>query len=239
MAAWTTLARAAAAVLFPPVCVGCGGLVEASGYRHLCGRCAPAVALIAGGAGAPAGQPDGPGAGGRPGGEAAPDLGQARAAVRLEGPARALLLELKYRGGRHVLEDMAEIFRRSPALLAHVRGAALVPVPLHPRKERERGFNQSALLAAVLAREAGGGTAVAGLLQRVVDTPTQTGLDRDCRRANLKNAFALASGAVLNARLRYLLVDDVFTTGSTLNGCARVLRGAGSGVPDVATYGHG
>jgi ComF family protein len=230
MAGWTNLARAAAAVLFPPVCVGCGALVEASGYRHLCARCARAVALIPGGVSAPGRQPDD---------GAAADLGRACAAVRLEGPARALLLELKYRGGRQVLADIAEIFRRCPALLAHVRGAALVPVPLHPRKERERGFNQSALLAAVLAREAGGGTAVAGILRRVVDTPSQTGLDRGRRRANLKNAFALASGAVLNARLRYILVDDVFTTGSTLNGCARVLRGAGSGVLDVATYGHG
>ena len=243
MAGWTTLARAAGAVLFPPVCVGCGGLVEASGYRHLCARCARALALIPGAAWAPCRQPDGAAIGGgsgcRPDEDPAADLGRARAAVRLEGPARALLLELKYRGGRQVLGDIAEIFRRSPALLAHVRGAVLVPVPLHPRKERERGFNQSALLAAVLARAAGGGTTVAGLLRRVVDTPTQTGLDRDRRRANLKNAFALASGAVLNARLRYILVDDVFTTGSTLNGCARVLRGAGCGVLDVATFGHG
>jgi len=155
------------------------------------------------------------------------------------GPARALVLELKYHGGRHVLRDMEAIFRRSPSVLALARGAVLVPVPLHPRKERERGYNQSALIAGVLARAAGGGARVEPLLRRVVDTPTQTSFDRRTRRDNLKNAFALDSRAGLNPSLHYLLVDDVFTTGSTLNSCARVLRQAGCLKLDVATFGHG
>ena len=161
------------------------------------------------------------------------------AAVMSRGPARSLVLELKYHRGLHVLADMRELFRRSPAVLECARGAVLVPVPLHPRKLRERGFNQSALLAEALAAVAGGGASLSTLLRRSVDTPTQTALDRAGRRENLKNAFALARGRPFNPRLHYVLVDDVFTTGSTLDSCARVLRRAGCLNLDIVTFGHG
>jgi ComF family protein len=159
--------------------------------------------------------------------------------VLFKGPARALVIELKYHRGLHVLEDMGQIFRRAPHVLESVRGATLVPVPLHPRKARERGYNQAALLAQVLADAAGGSTRVAALLRREVDTMTQTAFDRRKRMANLKNAFALAPGATLTPELHYIIVDDVFTTGSTLNSCARTLRRAGALKLDVITFGHG
>jgi len=72
-----------------------------------------------------------------------------------------------------------------------------------------------------------------------VDTVSQTHFDRATRQENLKNAFALAPGAAINPGQRYLLVDDVFTTGSTLNACAAVLRRAGGRTLDVITFGHG
>jgi ComF family protein len=149
------------------------------------------------------------------------------------------VIELKYHRGLHVLADMAEVFRRAPHLLESVRGATLVPVPLHARKARERGYNQALLLATTLARVAAGDTAVEPLLRRVVDTQTQTAFDRRTRMANLKNAFAIAKGATVNPALHYILVDDVFTTGSTLNSCARTLRRAGALKVDVVTFGHG
>jgi ComF family protein len=152
---------------------------------------------------------------------------------------RSLVIELKYHHALHLLDDCAALLRGAPHLVAHVRGARLVPVPLHPRKRRERGYNQSALLAAELARVAGGETTVAPLLVRRLDTPTQTAFDRLSRLANLQNAFALAPGATLRSSDRYVLVDDVFTTGSTVNGCARVLREAGAELVDVATLAHG
>jgi ComF family protein len=169
----------------------------------------------------------------------APAYRTGRTAILLKGPGRALMHELKYHRGLHVLDDIEEIFRRAPGMADFARGAALVPVPLHPRKERERGYNQSALIAGRLARVAGGGACVRPLLRRRVDTFSQTAFDRRTRRQNLKNAFALARSAVINSAQHYILVDDVFTTGSTLNSCAGVLRRAGSLNLDVVTFGHG
>ncbi len=136
-----------------------------------------------------------------------------------------------------MLEDIETIFRRSELIQDHVRGGILVPVPLHARRQRERGFNQSALLARALARAAA--VPWRPLLRRVADTPSQTAFDRRRRQANLKNAFALAPGAALNPQQRYILVDDVFTTGSTLNSCARALRRAGGELIDVVVFAHG
>ncbi len=76
-------------------------------------------------------------------------------------------------------------------------------------------------------------------LRRDLDTRSQTEFDRKTRQANLKNAFALVPGARLTPHLKYVLVDDVFTTGSTLNSCARVLRRAGALNLDVVTFAHG
>ena len=247
-AALGQLARGLGDVVFPPACVFCRGVVErtdgeAGGFRHLCARCVRQVDGVTPPHCTTCGHPFyGEMAGERqcPHCEGlAPAFREGRTAVLLKGPARALVHELKYHRGLFVLRDMEEIFRRAPHVLALARGAVLVPVPLHPRKERERGYNQSALLAAVLARAAGGGARVVALLQRPVDTVSQTHHDRRARQANLKNAFALARGAAFNPAEHLVLVDDVFTTGSTLNSCARVLRRAGGVNLDVVTFGHG
>ncbi len=236
-------------VVFPPVCVHCRALVEPAagggggGFRHLCARCAGQLEFVRPPHCTTCGHPFyGVVEGARmcvkcEGLE--PAYREGRTAVLFKGPARALVIELKYHRGLHVLEDIGEIFRRAPHVLEGVRGATLVPVPLHPRKERERGYNQTELLAQVLAEVAGEGTRVAQLLRREIDTATQTAFDRRTRIANLKNAFALAPGHALDPDQHYILVDDVFTTGSTLNSCARTLRRAGALQLDVVTLGHG
>ena len=93
--------------------------------------------------------------------------------------------------------------------------------------------------AHALARAVGPGTEIAELLRRQIDTPSQTAFDRRTRLANLKNAFALAPRVTLNPSRRFILIDDVFTTGSTLNHCARVLRARGCVNVDVLTLAHG
>jgi ComF family protein len=159
--------------------------------------------------------------------------------VLFKGPARELVHELKYHGGLYALSDIELVIRRSARVLELVRDAVLVPVPLHSRKERERGYNQSLLLAECFARAAGGRTTVKTLLKREIDTQSQTAFDRKSRRSNLKNAFSLSGKGDTNADQHYVLVDDVFTTGSTLNSCASVLRRTGCLKLDVVTFGHG
>jgi ComF family protein len=243
------IARGLSDVVFPPTCVHCRALVETDGtptsreFRHLCVRCVAQLEFVRPPHCSTCGHPfygavDGarmcPKCEGLD-----PAFGEGRTAVLFKGPARALVIELKYHRGLHVIEDMAEIFRRAPHVLERVRGATLVPVPLHSRKARERGYNQAILLATALASVAGGGTRVEPLLHREIDTQTQTAFDRRTRMANLKNAFAIAKSATVNPALHYILIDDVFTTGSTLNSCARTLRRAGALKVDVVTFGHG
>ena len=238
-------------VVFPPGCVHCRALVSneesgtgaAAGFRHLCHRCAGQIEYVTPPHCLTCGHPFY----GVVEGERMcvkceglePAFREGRTAVLFKGSARALVIELKYHRGLHVLEDMGMILRRAKHLLDLVRGAALVPVPLHARKARERGYNQAELLAELLLAAAGGGTRLEPLLRREVDTTTQTAFDRRTRMANLKNAFALAPGATLNPEQHYIIVDDVFTTGSTLNSCARTLRRAGALKLDVVTFGHG
>lgn len=228
-------------VVFPPSCVACRSVVEGSGFKHLCVKCAGQLDFVQAPHCATCGSPfygvmegermcphcDG----------LNPAFRTGCTAVLFRGPARALVIELKYHRGLHAVADMEAIFARSTEVRAQVAGAVLVPVPLHARKARERGFNQSLLLAQALARVGGG--RVEELLRRDVDTRSQTEFDRKTRQANLKNAFALVPGARLTPDLKYVLVDDVFTTGSTLNSCARVLRRAGVLNLDVVTFAHG
>ena len=99
----------------------------------------------------------------------------------------------------------------------------IAPVPLHGRRERERGYNQSSLLAREVSRRAGIGLAHA--LRRTRDTPTQTAMSIEERRRNVDGAFECA-GDVRGQRA--LLVDDVVTTGATMSACAATLKAAGA-----------
>jgi ComF family protein len=233
---------------FPPGCVSCGAPTEptrAEGLRHVCAACAPQIFRVKAPHCTCCGHPFF--------GEVAADterlcphctglhpaFDEGRTLTLFRGPARDLIHALKYHRAIHVVEDLETLARAHTHGLALLRDATLVPVPLHPRKARARGFDQVALLAAALARAAGLGTRVEPLLRRVTDTLSQTSLDRAARRANLKNAFALAPGATVTPDLHYVLIDDVFTTGSTLNACATVLRRAGARRLDVLTFGHG
>lgn len=161
------------------------------------------------------------------------DLPQCRASVIYGAGSEPWVVRFKYprRGlagldptARRVLEEWVRTAaRRRPGPPPD----AVVPVPLHARRLRERGFNPAALLAYAVARELGSRVAPPGLLVRLRDTPTQTRLDRRARQANVAGAFGSARPREIAAR-RLLLVDDVATTGATLVEASRALRKAGA-----------
>jgi ComF family protein len=147
------------------------------------------------------------------------------AAVAYEGPARELVRALKFRTALGVAPPMAAaIVAGAPeGLLA--AGSALVPVPLHPRRERRRGFNQAEALAEAVARRAG--LPVARVLRRGGGSGSQVGRGRGDRARALQGSVAALQG--VRAPPRALLVDDVITTGATLAECAAALLAAGCG----------
>lgn len=227
---------------FPRTCVACGDPVDDGVFRYLCESCARELFLVQPPAcsvcgfpffGVIAGHQVCPHCA-----ELNPAFDEGKALFLAKGPGRSLIHELKYHQGFYVFEDIRRMLELCPHFLAYLKGATLVPVPLHPVKKRERGYNQSERIAQFLSQQAEG-SSVKNLLQRREFTKTQTRLNRDERHRNVKNAFALASDAVVIPTQQYILIDDVFTTGSTLNACAATLREAGAEQIKVATLGHG
>lgn len=147
-----------------------------------------------------------------------------------EGPLRQAIHKLKYEGDTPLAKPLAALL--SETLLRDgflpqddgdpPRQPVLVPVPLHPKRYAERGFNQSELLARELSRVTG--WQLLHALERVKPTRSQVGLSERERTENVKGAFACKS-SLLPAQIT--LIDDVCTTGATLSECAAVLRASG------------
>jgi ComF family protein len=156
------------------------------------------------------------------------------APVGYEGPARELVRALKFRGAVALADAMAaQIAANAPrGLLAEAAFCdpapppVLVPVPLHARRARARGFNQARVLAEALARRTG--LATSHCLERLGAEGTQVGRGRHERRAGPAGRVLMRSAQAAEAPTRALLVDDVVTTGGTLAACADALRSAGT-----------
>jgi len=264
---WAAVGQALLNTLLPPRCQACGGCLDclADGQKvtalslesrrlgpvaflkeHLCADCLKGVRLIQ----APMCTCCGQMFVGRVG----PDhicgacsgndwqFGRARAAAIFDASLAVLVHRLKYNGRAGLARPLGKLMLTK--LREHWDPAdfdRLVPIPLHPRRIRDRGFNQSLLLLRswnqVDQRMANGlkeRSTAPGLLERIKPTISQTGLGRRERVANLKNAFRVPTGTPVTG-LKVLLVDDVFTTGATANECARTLLRAGARSVDVFT----
>jgi ComF family protein len=152
------------------------------------------------------------------------------------GNLRQAVLRLKFGGDERLGARLGELLASPWDALPQVGEFAsplIVPVPLHASRRRERGFNQSDLLAAGLVRALGRQNAGAAppvakaCLRRKRATPPQTGLSVAARRENLQGAFEVVKPQAVRGR-RIVLVDDVMTTGATLSACARALKRAGA-----------
>jgi len=178
--------------LTPPLCDVCGDPLPTLNGRTVCRSC---------------------------GGTTHP-VSRARAIGAYDDPLRAIVHALKYDARRSLARPLGEMMLARGADV--LEGAScVVPVPLHPSRRRERGFNQARDLARQL------GLPVIEALARVRRTPPQTELSAQERRKNLDGAFATTSHVRKLIGATVVLVDDVSTTGATLDACAQALKNAG------------
>jgi ComF family protein len=169
-----------------------------------------------------------------------PPFQRAAAYGSYEGALRGLIHLLKYEQVRPAAGVLGGMLAQAIAHLSPSFGrdpVLFLPVPLHDEKLRQRGFNQSELAARCALRLVPKGAILVldtGILQRRRATTSQIGLTRHQRRANVRGAFVVSQPSRIAGR-EVLLADDVFTTGTTVSECARVLRLAGASKVWVAT----
>jgi ComF family protein len=224
------LARVADLVV-PRRCPGCGAITEGD----FCGACADAIRPVAAPICETCGADLPPGAtSNRPDCEwCRPKkfrFDAARAAVQHDGPTRRAVIRFKYHRipslGGPLAALMTRALDRAPELFEDLRGAdVIVPVPLHWRRLAWRGFNQADQLARPVA--AALGIPVAPSLKRIRNNRPQSRLTNKQRVENVKGIFALDPRFPVDGK-KVILLDDVMTTGSTVNECARVLKKSGA-----------
>lgn len=229
--------RGALTLVYPPQCIACQA---ATGETHaLCPSCWSTMPMIAEPVCARLGTPFehdfGPGMLSPAAIADPPRFDCARAVAVHDGAARAMVTRLKYGERLDLARSMARLMAGSGRdMLAACD--LVVPVPMHRGRLWRRRYNQAALLALELGRLVEKPVSL-DALQRIKRTPPQVGLTRNERRANLAGAFKVSPEARPGlAGLHLVVIDDVRTTGSTLNACAHILRQAGAARIDVLTF---
>ena len=224
---WAALGDALLAVLFAPACAACGRQLERPTRGPVCEACWGSIRALTPPLCAACGDPlptwrtiSLPLARCARCRRAPRHVDCARSIGEYEGALRAIVHAMKYEGRRSLARPLAVLMReRGAAMLAGADAA--VPVPLHPSRRRARGFTQ----AADLARHVG--VRVAPALRRVRATAAQAALPAGRRHGNVRGAFAATrAAAALRGRI-VVLIDDVSTTGATLDACARALKACG------------
>jgi ComF family protein len=231
-------------LVFPPFCPLCRAPLGTGRRDPLCGQCWAAIdRLPAPGCrvcGVPAerfGAADLRAAAGRTCGGCRlmpPAFSYARTAARYGDTVRLAVHALKFGSRRALAAPLGDLLAEiDPRTLPIPAPALIVPVPLHPSRQRARGFNQACLLAERLGR-AWGLPVEPRALTRTRATEPQSDLPAAARRANVRGAFAVRRRDRVDGR-HVVLVDDVLTTGSTVDACARALRAAGATAVGVLT----
>ncbi len=164
-----------------------------------------------------------------------PKFTQCFSPLLYKAPVTTFIQQFKYNNGRYLAEPLGN-FLVECYLLNSMNCDVVIPVPLHEKRMAERGFNQAELLAKQLETKLHIPLAN-GILERVRYTQTQTSLTKTQRQENVKKAFKVLEKNFVKGKT-ILLVDDVYTTGSTLNECARVLFLAGAEKVFCLTLAH-
>jgi len=161
---------------------------------------------------------------------------RSRALFLYRGAGARIVHGLKYEGSQWLGKEIELLLREFPIWRQYFTDAQLVPVPLHKSKERQRGYNQAHVIARAI-NAALPQTTLCDCLQRVRKTPSQTFLTRDERRRNMKKAFECVSEP--DSERKIIVIDDVLTTGATLNSAILALRKETKGPISAFTLAHG
>lgn len=232
------LIRALVDILFPPLCHLCKTFIADAGDIHLCPGCQekiiPLSSPLCPVCGVPFATENGIDHHCGPCRAHPPAYVAARAAVVFSGPVQELIHRFKYGHKVHLCRPLGLLTARQLAGFAAEAAADLVmPVPLHKKRLRWRGYNQAALLAGSLAKQ-WRLPLVRQNLCRVRWTEPQVNLAAGERELNVRGAFAVSNRNAVAGK-RIILVDDVFTTGSTVAECARTLNRAGAEAVFIVT----
>lgn len=224
-------------VLFPPLCHVCREFIPDAGDIHICHHCRQRMPLIESPVCTICGTPFA-GAGEDhicgPCVKERPHFDSARSAFVYDGPCRELVHSFKYHNKTHLRRPLALLTLEQLAEFIDPRSHDLImPVPLHRKRLRSRGFNQAVLLGELISKRSGL-RMDRDSLKRVRWTEPQVNLSAEQRRTNVKNAFSVHKPEQLKGA-GILLVDDVLTTGSTVDECSRVLKSSGAARVSVLT----
>lgn len=237
------LRRQLSDLCFPRNCIQCAEPAGTGNYQYLCSSCAETLVLVYPPNCRHCGYPY-PHAHHQPQkcphcAHLRPAYSRAHCLCLAKKAGRRIIHQLKYARGLYLYSDIKQIIAQRPDLEKICADACLVPIPLHPTKERERGYNQSQIIAQAIKETVHAPLRIEKLLIRTGYTQSQTQLDKAERALNVAQAFALAPGKKLEFDKKYILIDDVFTTGATANACAQVLSQAGLSSIELITLGHG
>jgi len=216
----TRLKRVALDLLFPPWCIGCG-----REGNYICDSCRQQLPVIVPPFCPRCGRPQAQGTPCPGCIEAQAEIDGIRSPFLFNGVIRHAIHELKYRNLRAIAPLLAG-FLNDFLLENPVPGDVLVPVPIHRKRQRERGYNQSSLLVRELGRLNGLPVVDDCLVRRAYTPPQARTSSVIDRRENVAGAFTCADGRLRGKQV--LLIDDVSTSGATLNACAGVLKSAGA-----------